>query len=297
MNEKALVLGGVSYDFIAHVDDLPDPKAGNVYTSRAYEAIGGTSAGKSFNLAKLGFDVSCYAQLGEDRYGRAVENAFRSYGAKLSPIVDPAGTERHFNLMDSQGRRMSIYTHYSTFNLPSPRHDILRAIEDHEIIVCDIMPFVRPYLHDIRALGKDIWCDIHDYDGQNHYHEDFIEAADYVFFSDSHIPDPIAFMRSLIHKGKKVAVCTRGEKGALAMDYSGEIVAVDAVANSEVIDSNGAGDAFFAGFLHGYRRHAPIAACLDYGSLTAALCIQCESLAHPELSIERIENGKTGCRR
>jgi sugar/nucleoside kinase (ribokinase family) len=55
------------------------------------------------------------------------------------------------------------------------------------------------------------------------------------------------------------------------------------------LDSNGAGDAFTAGFLYGYTRQAGLKECLRLGTVTAGLCVTSPELAHPDLSPELVE--------
>ena len=40
-----------------------------------------------------------------------------------------------------------------------------------------------PLLREARRLGKDVWCDVHDYDGEAEFHREFVEAASFLFLS------------------------------------------------------------------------------------------------------------------
>ncbi|MCX7622400.1 MAG: sugar kinase [Thermomicrobium sp.] len=68
----------------------------------------------------------------------------------------------------------------------------------------------------------------------------------------------------------EVTVLTRGEGGALAVTRSGRRCVAPAL-RVEVVDRVGAGDAFAAGFLHGYLEDGDVERALAYGTALAAL--------------------------
>ena len=41
-------------------------------------------------------------------------------------------------------------------------------------------------------------CDLHDYDGQNPYHDDWIAAGDVLFLNDDGMRDPLPWMREQV---------------------------------------------------------------------------------------------------
>ena len=112
-----------------------------------------------------------------------------------------------------------------------------------------------------------VWTDLHDYDGSSDYHQPFRAAADVVFMSDDAAPDPRPLMLRMRDEGKRLVVCTRGADGAIALDGEGwhEVAAPPA----EVVDTNGAGDAFLAGFLVAWSRGHPVGRALETGATHA----------------------------
>jgi len=66
-----------------------------------------------------------------------------------------------------------------------------------------------------------------------------------------------------------VAVITRGAAGSLVATRD-ELVEVDAVPVSPLVDTTGAGDLYAAGFLYGYTNALPLAECGRLGSVAAA---------------------------
>jgi acarbose 7IV-phosphotransferase len=79
-------------------------------------------------------------------------------------------------------------------------------------------------------------------------------------------------------------VCTHGKQGATALTAAGEWIEQPSIPGYAFKDSNGAGDAFFAGVLFGHTREYPPRQCLRLGALMGGLCITTEELALPTLS-------------
>ncbi|WP_348774852.1 PfkB family carbohydrate kinase [Arthrobacter sp. AL05] len=126
-----------------------------------------------------------------------------------------------------------------------------------------------------------LWMDLHDYDGSSAFHEPFLGAAEVVFMNDDRTNDPWELMRSCLARGPRLAVCTRGAHGAIALEADGtrhEVAAVPA----DVVDTNGAGDAFMAGFLGATLHGLSIADSLKAASAQARVAIESEHL-HPIL--------------
>src|SRR5512140_1220624 len=96
---KVLVLGGASWDTLVRLERLPEPRPQTVFSQGWRETVGSTGAGKALNLRGLGVDVALHAMLGEDEAGARVRAAIERAGVTFLSDPDPAGTERHLNLM------------------------------------------------------------------------------------------------------------------------------------------------------------------------------------------------------
>ena len=81
--------------------------------------------------------------------------------------------------------------------------------------------------------------------------------------------DVITFAKQI----KKLAVITRGEKGAIAI-FGEKTVEVGVKKNLNIIDLTGAGDLFAAGFLHGYINGLPTKDSLEKGTELSSKIIQ-----------------------
>ena len=104
-----------------------------------------------------------------------------------------------------------------------------------------------------------------------------------MFLSAEALPNAERFRRELITKGKQLVVTTHGVHGATALTSSGE-TKVPSYTAFGLTDSNGAGDAFMAGYLHGHLQGQGVKRCLELGSVVAALSVASRELAHTNLT-------------
>lgn len=288
MTKPILILGGASLDTIIHLPELPTPEAQTIWPTDSYRALGSTGAGKSLNLAALGQTVVFHTLLGRDTEGQQVQAALGHPGIRLLTEKTDAPTEQHVNLMSADGKRISLFIQ------PPPEPENIdwaqaqQALAECSVAVVNILGYTRSALPWLKAAGTPIWTDLHDYDGHNSYHEPFIDAARAIFLSSDNLPDYRATMEGLINRGKEFVVCTHGSEGATLLTGDGQWLDQPVVSVSGVVDTNGAGDAFFSGFLHRYLQGAGLADCLRAGAICGALCVTSRDLASPELSPERL---------
>ncbi len=269
---------------MVRVGRLPEPRPQTLFASGCHETVGDTGAGKALNLVKLGLPTTLHALVGDDEPGRRVRDFLLREGVTLLLDTDPQGTERHVNLMADDGSRISIYVAYASHQPEIDLPAIEQAMASADHLVINIINYCRRLLPIARRLGRPVWCDLHDWDGHNPHHRDFIAAADYLFLSSDALPEHRAFMQAQIAAGKPLVVCTHGRAGSTAATADGQWFETPAVAGWPQVDSNGAGDAFFAGYLWAHDQGRPTAQCLRVASVVAALCVGSAELADLSLS-------------
>ena len=283
--KKILVLGGVSHDTVVYLKNFFEPKPQTVFSSKMLEMVGSTGSGKSACLARLGFSTTFHFMKGTDAYGQAIEDYLASHGVICITDPDPKGSERHVNIMDKDGRRISIYIAYSTFEPELDAKRLEMEVQKCDYLVMNIINYTRKMIPAAKKAGKDIWCDIHDYDGKNEYFKDYVKAADYMFMSSDNMADKYEeFMNQMIEDGKKLVVCTHGKKGASAMGQDRKLIHQPIIDKYSFVDSNGAGDNFFSGFLFGYDRGYDLPGCMRFGAIAGGLCVSSKEIIHPEIS-------------
>ena len=277
---RVLVAGPASWNLVARLARLPPPSPGTVFAQRWHEVLGGTSAGKALNLRRLGVDVTLVTLVGDDATGERITGELRAAGVEVVARRSANGSERHVNLVDAAGHRVSVY-----LTLPEPGPGDAPAVDPWpglagaDAVVVDLAGHSRPLLAAARAAGRPVWCDLHDDDGTDAFRAPFRDGADVVLASADRLPDPEAYLRERVAAGARLAVCTLGADGALALERGGPLLRVPAEPVADVVDTEGAGDAFCAGLLAGELRGLDLPARLALAASAAAACVRSPRLA------------------
>lgn len=272
-----VIVGPVSWNRIVYLDRLPEPRPHTQFATDHYETLGGTSAGKALHLAGLGRSVRLHTVIGSDAAAGRVSRALARTPIDVRAARVPGPTEQHLNLMTRAGERVSIYLETAEAAGVEPSERFAAA----DAAVIDLSELGRRALETARSARATIWVDLHDYDGSASFHHPFVDSADYLFLNADGMGDPVPFMRGRIAAGARAVVCTLGSRGAIALDRGG-VLHETAAAPCRVVDTNGAGDAFFAGFLHASLGGADVAAALAAGARQATVALGTAHL-HPAL--------------
>lgn len=276
---RAVVLGGVAWNTMIYLDRFPQASPHTVFPIRTHQTVGSSGAGKALNLAGLGVDVTLWALIGDDENGQRIIDAMEEAGVTLITELDPAGTARHVNLMDRSGERISIFENPGTLNHVIDPTPVDAVLEGADIVSVTILDHCRAFLPSIDRLGCDTWVDIHDYDGVNEYHREFIEAADYLFLSSVRLEDWRSFAEGRIDAGARAVVVTHGAGGASGIAADHGWCDVPASRVEHFVDTNGAGDAYFAAFAVAWIGQGGLDAAMRAGADNAARAIASPDLA------------------
>lgn len=276
---RIAVVGPASWNRMVVLDALPEPVPHMEFARDWFDTVGGTSAGKALHLTTLGRDTVLDALLGDDEAGARVRDTLSAAGVTLR-AHRAARTEQHLNLMTPTGARLSLYL--ATPDAPEADAVDPQLLDDVDLAIIDLAPRSAELLPVAQQRGIPVWTDLHDYDGENAFHRPFLEAADVVFMNADRTDDPWALLARCIDAGPGIAVCTLGADGAIALDAYGRRAEV-AAAPAAVVDTNGAGDAFFSGFLDAWLDTAgDLDASLAGGARQAVVALSSRHL-HPAL--------------
>lgn len=262
-----VVVGPAAWNTLVRLDRLPDPRPHTVFARGAVRTLGGTSAGKVLHLADLGVASTLATDVGTDPEGDLILAALeRARGAEILHRRVPGPSEQHLNLMTDAGERLSIYLATPAAS-PAPDAAAVARVAAAEHVVLDLSAVGLSLLPAAVASGATLWTDLHDYDGVAEFHRPFADACSYVFLNDDGTEDHQALMTSLLERGASTVVCTLGARGAVARTAEGwfECPAEPV----DVVDTNGAGDAFFAGFFAAHVSGAGTTKCLRAGARQA----------------------------
>jgi sugar/nucleoside kinase (ribokinase family) len=276
---QALILGGVAWNTMVSVSRFPDPRPHTVFATGTHEAVGSSGAGKALNLASLGVDVTLWALVGRDEPGDRIRATMADAGVEFIPQWDPEGTARHINLMEPDGERISIFANAGSFDIDIDTEQIRDEVDRADVISVTILNHCRAFLPLVARSTAPIWVDIHDYDGVNPYHRDFIDAADHLMMSSIAMANWRTFAEDRIADGTRVVLCTHGSRGASGIARDHGWVDVPAAKASHVVDTNGAGDAFFAGFVTSWMSNNDLERAMTSGAVHAARAVASPDLA------------------
>jgi acarbose 7IV-phosphotransferase len=267
-----LVLGGAGVDTIVYVPELPLPYADSYPVPAIQARAGQTGDGVALGVHALGLRTHHIDVLGDDTEGALVRDLHARYGVPFTAVPTAAGTKRAVNLVSPDGRRLSLYDASrgaAEDRLPGPRVSALAAASRHVHV-----SITHPCAEALPLLGDaSVSTDLHNWDGQNPYHEPFARRADIVFLSAAALSDVEGTMRRILERGRAhTVVATAGALGAQVMlrgDPVPRHVPV-APAPGPVVDSNGAGDAFVSGYLFGYLHGESAWESARYGAVAGA---------------------------
>lgn len=269
-----LVLGGAGVDTIVYVPELPLPYADSYMVRPGIETRAGqTGDFVALGVSALGLRTHHLDMIGDDHAGELVRALHRDRGIALTEVPLPGGTKRAVNLVGPDGRRLSLYDDSRSREedrLPPATVRALAGTSRHaHVSITYPCAFALPQL---REAGVTISTDLHNWDGANAYHEPFAYGADIVFLSATALADTERTMRQIAERGRaeNVVVATAGAEGAYLL-ADGELSHIPVVTPpGPVVDSNGAGDAFAAGFLLGRLTGEPPMRCGLYGAVAGA---------------------------
>ncbi|MBL0887389.1 carbohydrate kinase family protein [Myceligenerans indicum] len=274
-----VVVGPASWNTLVRLDALPEPRPHTVFARETVRTVGGTSAGKALHLADLGTAATLVTAVGDDPEAELVLGALARAGDRLEVLAHraPGPTEQHLNLMTDAGERVSVYLAVPAEPARLDDAHVAERLAAADNVVLDLAASSLELLDAARAGGAELWTDLHDYDGVSEFHQPFANACSHIFLNDDGTDDHAGVMRALLDRGATTVVCTLGARGAVALTRDGwaECPAEPA----EIVDTNGAGDAFFAGFLTAHLTGASTGECLRAGARQAVRALGSPHLA------------------
>lgn len=244
---------GVDTNVYFYTEDIDFSVEANFTQNVDYVGQAGGYTARGF--AQLGKRTAFIGALGEDHNGAFVRGELEKDGVETTGVfTDPAGTARSVNFMYKDGRRKNFYDGKGHMTL-HPDLEKCRAIFSRaKLAHFNIPNWARELLPLARELGLPISCDIQDVvDLADPYRQDFIRAADILFFSAANYPDPTPLIhRFLADNPARTVVVGRGAQGCMLATREGVRTFGPATLPEPVVDTNGAGDALAVGFLSSY---------------------------------------------
>ena len=269
-----LVVGGAGIDTIVRVPDLRLPVADSVHVPPIRDYVAHTGNGVALASHALGLRCKFIDFIGDDAQGAAILQRYKEARLDFSHLVEPSGTRRSVNLVDPQGRRLSLYDGRHPENLRMPPNFYLPYLGPARHAHFSIMAWVAHLYDDALASGTTVSTDLHDWDGVNPHHRVFALRSDLVFLSTAALGERRdAVMRDIVAQGRAQGVIAMaGGDGAYLLERGRNTVRHFPCADLglPVVDTNGAGDSFVAAFLHAWLAGESVGTAMRQGAIGGA---------------------------
>jgi sugar/nucleoside kinase (ribokinase family) len=245
-------------------------------------ATGGSAANATYNAARLGLRTTFLGKLGNDRLAQIYRHAFESAGVDGSRFKH--GTQanaRCLALVTPDAQRTMRTCLGAAMTLAPAEVTVDDFAGSRHAHIEGYLVFNRSLADAVLSAARAARCttslDLSSFEVVNASRDwlfsQFRRGIDVVFANEDEIralfEDPKSeyaeLARRLADLGVLAAVKVGKDGAWIAQD--GALHRIAPVAVADVIDTNGAGDAWAAGFLYGYLRGWPLPACGDLASL------------------------------
>jgi len=279
-----LVLGDANPDLIVRGDVTPEFGQAEKLVDRADLVIGGSGAITACGAARLGLRVAFAGVVGEDVFGRFMQDALAERGVDTTGLVVDPSRPTGLSVVLSKGEDRATLSALGAIAdlragmidhalLGSSRHVHVSSYFLQTGLAADLPPLFR----EAREAGGTTsidpnWDPAGEWDGgllsllaqTDCFLLNSVEAR-----SITGVDDIDVAALTLAERGSIVAV-KFGQGGGLAL-WGDEVVRSESIP-ADVVDTTGAGDSFDAGFLAGRLAGLPLSRCLQ-------LAVACGSLS------------------
>jgi sugar/nucleoside kinase (ribokinase family) len=264
------------------VDDAEMGRIVSLLATPPSVTTGGSAANATFNAARLGLRTTFVGKVGGDAMARTYIEQFGAAGVDTSRFKKGADANARCLALVTPDAQRTMRTCLAAAMTLSP-DEISAAdfkgvrhahIEGYLVFNKDLCEAV---LNAARAAGCTISLDLSSFEVVNATRSwmlgQFGRGIDVVFANEDEIralyPDDPGSYEALTRKlaaAGVIAAVKMGKDGSW-IAKGDEIHRIAPVILSDVIDTNGAGDAWAAGFLYGYLRDLPLERCGAIGGI------------------------------
>jgi sugar/nucleoside kinase (ribokinase family) len=267
------------------VDDAEMERIIRLLDGEPAYATGGSAANATFNAARLGLRTTFLGKLGNDQLATIYRHAFETAGvdgsrfkrgtlanARCLALVTP---DAQRTLRTSLGAAMTLSPdEITTADFAGCRHAHIEGYLVFNRALADAV------LTAARAAGATTSLDLSSFEVVNASRDwlfsQFRRGIDIIFANEDEIralfqdqtSDYATLARKLAGLGVLAAVKVGKDGAWIAREQ--ELHRVEPIQVADVVDTNGAGDAWAAGFLFGYLSGWPLPACGAVASLLGA---------------------------
>ncbi len=284
------IIGSYAVALVMDVDRIP--VEGETVLGRNFrETWGGKGSDMAVQAARLGAETSFIGVVGDDTYGADFVELMENEGVHIDGLrrTDETRTGAGFIMKDDKGH--NIISVANGANEDSSPEDIDRnedVIQNADVALTQLEIPVETALHGLKVAKEAGGTTILNPAPAVDFSEQDLSDVDYLTPNESearvcagydadHEIDDRDVARELINSGCGTVVITRGDQGCYLYDEN-QSIQVDAYP-VDVVDSNGAGDAFNAGLAVALGEDMDIKKALRFATATGGLsCTDWETI-------------------
>ncbi|MBO9713600.1 carbohydrate kinase family protein [Sphingomonas sp.] len=259
---------------------------------------GGCGANMAAGLAALGSEVAVVAPFGADSHGSFARADLESRGVEIRGFgYDGPHSLVYTLITGDRERTFADYCHGVPYDLAAAAHGLddqrIVAIDGYLLLRLGVADGIRGWLASGRPEGQDlVFCpgDVSVLTDAGPIVRDLLAEARHLVLNRHEAAklfpglsdEAIAAM--LRERGVSGAI-TQGEAGAFLFDRTGSLHVGANKLDRPIVNTNGAGDAFTAGYLHGIEQGLPLDEVARLATACAARVLTIEG-ARPERAAE-----------
>lgn len=283
---RMLVIGDINIDAVFTAHEYP-PEGGEAVVERTDFRLGGSGCNTAVTLAKLGADTWLAGNLGTDPLGVMAMNYIRKAGLRESLIQQKESNQTGFFciVVTGHGERTMFGGRGCNVHPPDDKQalEVMAGIDGLHISGYTLMDdnqfeVIMRLMEAAQRQGKVICLDpgVCTASQSKQRINAILPMIDHLMISQpelndySHPDDQQTVIKRLLDSGIKAIVLKMGAEGCQFIDQQGKTFqAAFKHISHPIQDTNGAGDAFNAGFLFARLNSLPIPDCLALGNLCA----------------------------
>ena len=257
------------------------------YFSRSPHTLtsGGSVANTLNGIANLGGNVSFIGCVGNDKYGEFFKNDMLENGIKPKLFTGKVGTGTAITLMSPDSER-TFATYLGSAIELSANHLSPEVFEGYDYFhiegyLVQNYDLIRTGIQLAKQAGCRVSLDLASYNVVEEnfpFLKDMIENYVDILFANreearAYCGKPVREALTYFSQFVDYAIVKNGKKGSW-IQYENQVEFIDPLDVENVIDTNGAGDAYSAGFLYGLMTGMDLKSSGDLGAKLAAEVVQ-----------------------
>ena len=293
---RVTVIGGANIDIVARYA-APQNHHSESHQGLVSTSAGGVARNIAENLAHLGRHVRLICAMGDDDFAATIKAslALPLIDTSACHVSSDAASDMYLNVFDHGGEVLHAINTMALIDLLTP--DYLKTFEDDlkssALIVadCNLSQDSLDWLVGLDGRPN-LYCDgvspekiiklkphLGRIDGLKCNQK---EAADLLDLPPDTAPSDL--MKQLVLQGISTVILSLGQNGVLCHKGGNEVTIPHPEKPQNIVSVSGAGDALFAGFIHGCLDGLPQDQAIDLGMAAAQLTLSCPHAVNPDIS-------------